>query len=122
MSTKKRSKVRLYIQWALLNGGMAWLAWAGVNGNEGAGRLIAFAAWVLGLFQLVGAASADIKAKAVKRGRLIPVWLYHGFGNAMICFLVWHGWWLTAIAFLVDEIAELAIFHKDESATGEEEL
>ena len=109
-----RCLVRL-CPWAAINGGLAWCAWAGVHGNEGAGRLLAFAAWTLGVIQFIGGMSDEVKASAAKKGRSVPAWLSHGTGTAMICFLVWHGWWWTAIAYLLAELGEAAIFHKPNS-------
>lgn len=108
---RMRRLVRL-CWWAAINGGLAWCAWAGVHGNEGAGRLLAFAAWTFGIIQFVGGMSDDVKSSAAKKGRSIPAWLSHGTGTAMIGFLVWHGWWWTAIAYLLAELGEAAIFHK----------
>ena len=88
---------------------MCWCAWAGVHGNEGAGRILQFFAWALSLSFLAAIFPAEFKEQREK-GRTLPGWLSHGTGIALILFLVWHGWIWTAIALLLHEIGIAAIF------------
>ena len=104
--------VRLFT-WMSLNGALVWCAWEGVNGNVGAGRVLAFAAWLFAVvYWMVAVAPKHVAAKAVAKGRSVPAWVSHGFDAAMIVFLVWHGWWLTGIAFVLLTIAEAGICSK----------
>lgn len=112
----KTNRFTRSIPWAVLNGGLAWCAWAGVHGNEGAGNLLAFAAWTFGVIQFTSGMGDSVKSSAAKKGRNIPAWLSHGVGSAMIGFLVWHGWWWTAIAYLLAELGEAAIFRRPSSS------
>ena len=99
------------LRWVTLNGGLAVLAWYAVNGSEGAGRLLMFSMWPLALLVFIVSINKDVAKKAKERGRAVPGWLSHGFGYALIAFLVWHGWIGTAIAVLINEIAEASVFH-----------
>jgi hypothetical protein len=105
--------VRLFT-WLCLNGALVWCAWEGVvSGNVGAGRVLAFAAWFFAvIYWLAAIAPKEVTAKAVAKGRSVPAWVSHGFDAAMIVFLVWHGWWWTAVAFVLLTIAEAGIYHK----------
>lgn len=98
--------------WVALNGTIVWLAWTGVNGSEGAGRVLAFAAWVFGPLQFLAGMSSEVCLEVTKKGRSVPSWMSHAVGIGLIGFLVWHGWWWTAIGFLLAEIGEVAIFRK----------
>lgn len=106
-----RRLVRL-LRWMLFNGGISALAWYAVNGNTGAGRLLQFVVWTFAVIMFLASLNKDATPKIAAKGRSIPAWLSHGWGSVMICFLAWHGWIGAAIALLIWEVAEAAIFHE----------
>lgn len=97
-----------------LNCALVWCALEGVvNGNVGAGRVLAFAAWFFAVIYLLASIlPKDVTAKTAAKGRAVPALVSHGFDAAMIVFLVWNGWWWTAIAFVLITVAEAGIYHK----------
>ncbi len=95
---------------------LAWCAWAGVNGNEGAGRVLQFAAWFMAITFIGAVCPADFGDVRAK-GRSLPAWLSHGTGIAMILFLVWHGWIWTAIALALHEIGVASVFRTNSEIT-----
>jgi len=102
--------VRL-VRWTIINGLLAWCAWEAV-GNEsvGAGRVLAFTAWLFGPLAILCACSPDARKKIAAKGRSVPAWLSHGYGIPMIAILVWNGWWMTAIGMLLMEIGEATVY------------
>jgi len=106
---KKKSFIR-FCKWSIFNGGLMWLAWTAVHGSDGAGRLLSFFAWITGILSFTGAMNDSTRAKCAKIGRSAPSWLAHGTGFTTIGFLVWYGWWWTAIAFFIAEISEVLLF------------
>ncbi|MCH7229163.1 hypothetical protein MLD59_23720 [Verrucomicrobiaceae bacterium E54] len=109
---RMRRLVRL-VKWTAWNAGIASLAWLGVvHSNAGAGRLLAFICWTFAVLILLAACNKEVAAKAREKGRSIPAWMSHGFGMCLIGFLIWNGWIATAIALLIWEIAEAALFHQ----------
>jgi hypothetical protein len=55
----------------------------------------------------------SVTKKVAAEGRSIPSWFSHGMGMFFISTLVWHGWFFTAIAFLISELIEYAIFYPE---------
>lgn len=107
-----KMKMTRFIKWLAINGAMVWCAWTAVGGSEGPGRVLAFVAWFhAAIYWLSALATHEATAKAVAKGRSVPAWLSHGYNISMAIFLVWHGWWWTAIAFVLLTIAESAIYH-----------
>ncbi len=106
--------VRRVLVWVAMNGAMAWCAWAGVHGNEGAGRVYVFVTWLFAIIATLGFLIGDkkIAEKLQKEGRPVWPWLSHGYDATMIVFLVWHGWWWTAIGVTLLTIAEANIYAK----------
>jgi hypothetical protein len=105
-------RFHFFLRWAAKNSGLACCAWLGVNGNIGAGRLLAFVAWVFAVSLTISNLDKRSRQSLAKKGRQIPARLSHGLGIAMICYLVWNGWWWTAIAFMLIELMEGMIYFK----------
>ncbi len=105
--------------WIVINGALAWCAWAGVHGNEGAGRVFAFVTWVFAIVETLGyiVCPEEVTKKIREPGRPVPAWLSHGYDAIMIVFLVWHGWMWTAIGVLLMTIAEANIYSSKPSKT-----
>jgi 4-amino-4-deoxy-L-arabinose transferase-like glycosyltransferase len=109
---KKKNKIGKICRWVILNGALFYCAWAGVNGSEGAARTLVFFTWLFAVLNFIGATNDELSEQVRSQGRSIPAWLSHGLGFVMISFLVWHGWWMTAIAALIIEMTEAAIYHE----------
>lgn len=103
-------KIKRVLRWAIGNGAIVLLIWLAVTNNVGAGRLLAFFSWFLAVIMFVAASNDDIKEKTRRRGRPIPGWLSHMVGYSMVFTLVWYGWWFTALACLLSELCEAAIY------------
>ncbi len=107
-------RIKALIYFIIFNAMLSWLAWEGINGNEGAGRLLSFIAWVFGLLKIN---TGIVRAKFINTSekRILPAQLTHGFGIILISFLVWHGWWFTAIALMLSQIGQALVYlPKDE--------
>jgi hypothetical protein len=85
-----------------------WCAWLAVNGSEGAGRILQFAAWFMAI-TIVGAVWPKEFEDQRSKGMPLPRWIHFGTGIALILFLVWHGWIWTAIALVLHEIGTASI-------------
>lgn len=106
-----------FFRWLVLNSGFTACIWLGVHGNVGAARLACFTAWLFGILAFMGSQMSEVKKLAAEKGRSAPAWLSHGLGLSLMAFLVWHGWWWTAIAMLLMELGETATFHKPNDKT-----
>ena len=110
----------LIFTWFALNGALVWCAWEGViNGNLGAGRMLAFAAWfftvvylLIAIIPIITTIPKEVFDTIVTKKRSVPVWISQGYNAGMIVFLVWNGWWWAAMAFVLLAFAEAVIYHK----------
>ena len=98
--------------WVILNGLVAWCAWAGVvEGSIGAGRVVIFTAWLVALTgYAVVLAPEHIAKEVAQEGRSVPSWVAQTYDAAMIVLLVWHGWWWTGIAFMISMLIETSLY------------
>ena len=109
-SHREQRLVRL-LRWTAMNGLLVWCAWAAViQGNIGAGRVLCFAVWFFAVMTWIGACNSELKAKADAKGRSVPAWVSHGFGISLAVLFLWHGWWGCAVAMVLMEMAEAAVY------------
>jgi len=94
---------------------LMWCAWLAVNGSEGAGRILQFAAWFMAI-TIVGAVWPKEFEDQRSKGMPLPRWIHFGTGIALILFLVWHGWIWTAIALVLHEIGTASIHRTNSQA------
>jgi hypothetical protein len=94
---------------------LMWCAWLAVNGSEGAGRILQFAAWFMAT-TIVGAVCPEEFEDERSKGLPLPRWIHFGTGIALILFLVWHGWIWTAIALVLHEIGTASIYRTNARA------
>ena len=109
---RKQRLVR-YLRWAFINGLLWWCAWGAVTGSVGAGRVMVLTSWVLAILYLLIACNTEGIKPLKERGRSTPSWLCHGCDVALILYLVWYGWWMTSIAWIISTLAVASIYHKD---------
>jgi hypothetical protein len=94
--TKTRISATLYE--LASKAGVAGLAYmALVGGSTGAGNLLQFIAWVVGI---AGMLIVFIEPTTPPGPRsYVPRWFGAVFTAAVIAALAWHGWWATAVAW-----------------------
>ena len=105
----QKKPIRL-IKWAIFNGAFLWCAWIAVEGNVGAGRLLAFAMWILAILFSLSTLNPEACKLIRKKGRVVSAWMSYGCDLALIGLLVWHGWWWTGIAALIIMVSTIVIF------------
>ena len=94
---------------------VAWCAYVSVvHGNVGAGRVLATLLWFLAVCYILLACNKEACAVVRSKGRGAPRWLCLGYDVAMTGFLVWNGWWATAIASGIILVATEVIYTKEE--------
>ena len=101
------------LTWIIQNGALAYLIHLGLNGSEGATRVVCFA---VGFFAVVSLVGFDEKTrqKLKASGRSVPAWISHGAGAVIVGVLVWHGWWFSAAALTFCELMEAHIYNQDD--------
>lgn len=106
-----RRQLTRFLQWAITNGLFGWFTWmAVIQGNIGAGRVLCFAVWFFAIMTWLGACNDELKAKVAAKGRSVPAWVSHGFGMSLAVLFLWHGWWGCAVAMVLMEMAETAVY------------
>lgn len=111
MNNTTKTKTQLVVQWAIWRIVIIGLLYFGLTGNIGAARLLIFWMWAFALLWLCCLASSDEIAKPLKkRGRLVPKNLEIWIDIGMMLALVWHGWWMTAIAVAIQTLCACAIY------------
>ncbi|TAE91189.1 MAG: hypothetical protein EAZ81_07390 [Verrucomicrobia bacterium] len=75
-----------------------WIAWEGVNGNEGCARIIQFWAFIMSA-TIVFAISKEAREKHKNMQAGLPIAIHHAFHLVALGLFVYHGWILTAVAF-----------------------
>ena len=88
-------------KWLLMNGTCAALLWFAVAGGvEGAQNILLVLVWLLLLITPL-MWTADLQKTLAERGRAVPAWLDGIFDLALVAVLLWHGWMLTGVAYLL---------------------
>lgn len=105
-------KPKRVIKWTIFNAILGYSAWLAVNGNENAGRVLIFLAWLIAVSNIAGLLIKEVKTEMRSRGRSVPENMETIWGRSLVLFLVWHGWWMTSIAILIIVICEEAIYGK----------
>jgi len=101
------------IYWTATNSAMAALAWYAVNGSMGAANVLVFVTWfVLSLVSLSFFLPDEEIEKIQKKGRSVPAWMSFVYDTAFVLFLVWNGWFLTAIATTLTAILVAGFWNK----------
>lgn len=96
------SEISKLINWIVANGGIAALGtFAVITGHLGAARLSCFISWFCGSIQFLASFNKEIVEKARAHRTPISPWISHLMDFPMIGMLVWHGWWWTAIAWVL---------------------
>ncbi|OLP04468.1 hypothetical protein [Rhodoferax antarcticus] len=84
-----------------MNGTFAALVWAAtVQGVQGAGNIVVISVWML-LLTTPLMFIADLQAILASKGRSVPAWVDVAFDLAMVSALLWHGWMVTGVAYLI---------------------
>ena len=100
------------VKWALVNAAVcAGLYFAVIEGHEGVKRVIVAWCWFYAVICLVCSSVDKARLEVQEKGRLevqekvgsFPAVLSHSVGVGCLLFLVWHGWWFTALAFLISD-------------------
>ena len=125
MSKKAKSLTRTRVEWVISNGIICGLAYMAVNGSIGAGRLLPFIVWPLGLLMLaallIPEAMKAMRKEVAKHGRRpIPGVICHAVGFGLIGYLVWHGWAWTAVPLLINEIAVASAYKEAWGESGQD--
>lgn len=108
-----KNRNKRILRWTVTNGLIAMCSWAAViQGSVGAGRVTCCALWLSVAVAILAASSDEFKAKASAIGRPVPAWLSHGFGMCLAGFFVWHGWWGSALAAVLNEFAESVVYSR----------
>lgn len=96
--------------WLITNLAMGFILWVGiVDGIDGARNLGLFLVWaisILSITMLIPAVQEEIS----KKGRSIPRPINIMFDFAIACFLAWHGYIVTSIAYAIHIILQEAGF------------
>lgn len=89
------------IRYIITNAAFAVCLWFGIiEGISGAANVALFIAWIAIVTSLF-ACSKDVIEKLAQRGRTVPMWIDQSFDLMVVAFLVWHGWWATAIGYVI---------------------
>lgn len=89
------------IRYIVTNLAFAACLWLGIiEGIAGAANVALFLAW-LAIVTSLFACTKDVVEVMAKRGRTVPMWVDQCFDLAVVVFLVWHGWWATAIGYVI---------------------
>jgi hypothetical protein len=96
--------------WSATNAAYAWLVWAAVEGNTGAGNLLVAISWFLAVTMTVCSVwNSEIKwsqdyARSVHPSVSTP------FEMLVAAFLVWNGWWLTGLAVVLAWVGAESVY------------
>ena len=108
--------------WFVQNILLCLLAWAAVQGSVGAGNLLIFVCWFLAILMFVGSTFAkQINFNASELERSVPQSVSTIFDLVVAGFLVWHGWWFTAIAVVIYWICNESLHNSKKKKTEEKE-
>ncbi len=113
--SKPRTSSRLsrIFQWTLGNVAGAVCVWlAVIESSVVAGRILCAALWFVAAATMLVALSTTAREAAAKQGRSVPACIAGLAGWSLVLFLVYHGWWWTAVAAMLIEVAEFGIFSK----------
>jgi hypothetical protein len=77
---------------------LCWGAWEAVNGHVPAGRLLMFCVWFVLVFHLLACVGLDCEDLGKVKQSFYPLAF---FSFVLGLFLVWHGWWVTAVPLFV---------------------
>lgn len=114
-----RSKRWQRARWVVSSVLGCWLCWAAVGGNDGAGNLLVFLAWLAAIaYTLSTFAPAKVSANIRKVGRPVPATLDHLVNLMQVAFLAWHGWFATAIAIGLAFVCQGAIYNMKDEEEG----
>lgn len=93
---------------------LPWLGHEGVvRGNQGAGNLLIALLWMLALYNLYDAVPPKRREAArAAGGERIERGIDTVVGFVMAGYLVWYGWWATAIAAAIFAISSEALIEK----------
>lgn len=109
-----RNKTSQLILWILSNSLLLGLIYLAVPMLiVGAGRILSFLAWIMAIGSLCILADPKVLERKSTRGRGVPAWVCHSTGLIVVGGLIWHGWWLTGVAFLLHEIFNWHIYSPD---------
>jgi hypothetical protein len=95
--------VKRALKWTAINGAIAVAAWFGVHdGVTGAGNVLVFMVWLglaLSALSNTEAMQEHLAEKLAKRS--MSRWIEVPYDCAMLGLLVWHGWWITSVAYIL---------------------
>lgn len=103
-------------KWVVINSAFAALAWFGVHGVTGAGNVFCFLTWLFAIMQCIVVGNKELCAKAKAMGRSVPRWLCVTYDIALLVFLLWHGWWFSAVAVVLMAFSTAAVFDAEKEA------
>lgn len=81
-----------------------------VNGCEGMGNILKFLTGFFMVAYTLLILNPNLVAKVANKGRSLPAFISHTWGVILVGILVWHGWIMTGLCFLILEIFEAAIY------------
>lgn len=105
------------IQWVCFNIIFAVGVWMALLGLEGVGRVLMFGMWFHTAMCLIFLLTArdELRAKALAKGAPVPGWVSGWTTAGFVGVLVYQGWWMTGVGFLLLEFLEWAIYRGGEA-------
>jgi hypothetical protein len=87
--------------WVAQNLIMTALLWLGVRGSEGAANVFCFIVWLTLFCAVICFRDPHARELFRTRGRSVPRWVDLVFSVGVTLALVYHGWFVTAIAYIL---------------------
>jgi hypothetical protein len=103
-------KISRIIKWSALNAAFWILAWQATHGMKGAGNILIVLCWVHLLMVVLVFSNKNLSLQIPPT--VIPAWLSYPISYGLTGFLIWHGWFFTALALLLADIMTGAIYHR----------
>ena len=92
-------KIKRAAVWVATNAAFGYLLWLATAGKvDGAENVVVFWVWFLTIVSFAYL-SDGVTSKMAELGRAVPAVIGAAFDIAVICVMVWHGWWLTSMAY-----------------------
>lgn len=102
------------LKWFIVNGGVVCLFSYVTLGDAsvGAERVLKFIFILAGILSTIAGFAEGAKARIRAKGRSVPAAVSHSLGTVYVLWLVYLGFWVTALFALLNELMECVI-HDD---------